>query len=276
MRASALEAEYQTGRREKTEDEARRSLMGRLARLIGGWVLVLLGLAGLVLPGPGWLIVLVGLTLLPYQWTDNLIRIIRKKIPGIPEDGRIPTRTWVLMGLAVVITTGASLWWGLRDDGEDSDTAAAETPAAAATLIVASSDPGDRSDLTTAYGAVIAEVTDLEPRYVDIDEVCPALRDGRAGLAVLSLDEVTTCFGGTTVDETRANVAAADTKAFAPVEVGGTTYWPITSNAHIAVDDEPVENAIDLVSDSLSGGSSLSDDPAGDVRTILRTAGMVK
>src|SRR4051794_30355697 len=89
---AALTAERESGREEQTDEEARRSVSIRVARLVGGWLLVLIGIAGLPLPGPGWLIILLGLSLLPYAWAERTIRIIRQKIPGIPEDGRIPTR----------------------------------------------------------------------------------------------------------------------------------------------------------------------------------------
>lgn len=109
---AALEAETSTGAAERTEAEARRHLLGRLARTAGGFALVGVGLAGLVLPGPGWLLVLLGLGLLPYAWAQRTIRAIRRRVPGIPEDGRIPTSTWVGMGAVVALASALTVLFG--------------------------------------------------------------------------------------------------------------------------------------------------------------------
>jgi hypothetical protein len=101
---AALEAERPTGVREETEAEVRRGVIIRLARIIGGFVLIGVGAALLVLPGPGWVMIVIGLGLLPYAWAQRTIRLIRRRIPGIPEDGAIPARTWVVI---VVVTAGA-------------------------------------------------------------------------------------------------------------------------------------------------------------------------
>lgn len=101
---AAYEAERATGAREETEAELRRGVIIRLARIVGGFVLIGVGASLLVLPGPGWLMIVIGLGLLPYAWAERTIRLIRRRIPGIPEDGRIPTRTWIVIG---VVTVGA-------------------------------------------------------------------------------------------------------------------------------------------------------------------------
>ncbi len=117
LRAAAREAEVLTGRHEETEEEIRQSLMLRAARIVGGFTIVLLGIAALPLPGPGWLLIIVGLSLLPYAWAERTIRLIRRRIPGIPEEGRIPARQWATMGALVVATTAGALLWG--DDVRD-------------------------------------------------------------------------------------------------------------------------------------------------------------
>jgi hypothetical protein len=109
---AAIEAEYATGRHEETEAQARRGVIIRLARAIGGFALMGVGLALLPLPGPGWLIIIVGLSLLPYAWAERTIRAIRRRVPGIPEDGRIPATTWVVMGVMVTGALVISLVWG--------------------------------------------------------------------------------------------------------------------------------------------------------------------
>ena len=109
---AALEAETATGTAERTEAEARRHLLVRLGRTVGGFVLVGVGLAGLVLPGPGWLLVLLGLGLLPYAWAQRTVTAIRRSVPGIPEDGRIPTSTWMVMGTVVAVASALTVLFG--------------------------------------------------------------------------------------------------------------------------------------------------------------------
>ncbi|MFZ4518033.1 MAG: PGPGW domain-containing protein, partial [Microthrixaceae bacterium] len=112
IRDAAFEAERETGDREETEAEVRRGVIIRLARTVGGFFLIGLGIALLPLPGPGWVTIIVGLGLLPYAWAQRTIRLIRRRIPGVPEDGRIPTRTWVVMGLILAATMTVSILFG--------------------------------------------------------------------------------------------------------------------------------------------------------------------
>ena len=104
VREAAYEAERETGRREETEAQLRRGLVLRLVRTVGGFVLIGVGISLLVLPGPGWLVIVLGLSLLPFAWAERTISLIRRRIPGIPDDGAIPVRTWIVLG---VITVGA-------------------------------------------------------------------------------------------------------------------------------------------------------------------------
>lgn len=112
VRESALEAEFETGRHEENEAEARRGVAIRIARIVGGFLVMGLGIAALPLPGPGWLIIIFGLSLLPFAWAERTIRLIRSKIPGIPEEGRIPTSSWIVMGLMLVVFTGGTILFG--------------------------------------------------------------------------------------------------------------------------------------------------------------------
>lgn len=109
---AAIEAETSTGNAEQTEEEARRHLLGRLARTVGGFLLIGVGLAGLVLPGPGWVLIVLGLGLLPYAWAQRTIRSIRRRVPGIPEDGRIPMSTWVVMGVVLAVASALTVLFG--------------------------------------------------------------------------------------------------------------------------------------------------------------------
>jgi hypothetical protein len=109
---AAIEAELETGRREPTEAEARRGVALRLVRAVGGFVLIGIGIALLVLPGPGWLVIILGLSLLPFAWAERTIAGIRRKVPGIPDDGAIPARTWVVMGVIAAAAMAGALLFG--------------------------------------------------------------------------------------------------------------------------------------------------------------------
>ena len=72
----------------------------RLGRLLIGILLVAAGTVMLVIPGPGIVTILVGLNLIK---PDNaLVRWLRRKTPGIPEDGSVPTR-FVVIGAVFLI-----------------------------------------------------------------------------------------------------------------------------------------------------------------------------
>ena len=110
LRDAALTAEMQTGYREETLEEARTALIARTLKAVLGFVIIAIGIAALPLPGPGWLIIIFGLNLLPFAWAERTVWLIRQKIPGVPADGRIPARTWLVMGLVVVaMSVGAVL-----------------------------------------------------------------------------------------------------------------------------------------------------------------------
>ncbi len=110
--AAALEAERRTGRAEETEEELRRGVAVRIARMVGGFVLIGIGIALLPLPGPGWVTIVIGLSLLPFAWAERTIVLIRRRVPGIPDEGRIPPRTWAIMGLVTVAFVAGSLLVG--------------------------------------------------------------------------------------------------------------------------------------------------------------------
>ena len=111
-RDAAIEAEYATGKREETEEKARAHIAIRLARMTGGSILLIAGLAMLALPGPGWLTVALGLGLLAQDvpWTERTLERVRKRLPA-EEDGRVSRPlVWGSLGVAVA-ATGASLWF---------------------------------------------------------------------------------------------------------------------------------------------------------------------
>lgn len=109
---AALRAEMMTGDAEGTLADARESMHRRLVRGGIGLALVAVGIVLLPLPGPGWLIVIAGLTQLPFAWAERTVTIIRRRIPGVPESGDIPTHTWIVMGALVVMSTVIGIAFG--------------------------------------------------------------------------------------------------------------------------------------------------------------------
>lgn len=118
---AAVQAEYATGDREESYEEARSGAMVRMARMSFGFLVLIVGIAALPLPGPGWLIIAGGLTILAKDvaWAERLLRYIRKKIPGIPEDGKIPPSQIATIAVMTLAAIAMSLWWTL---GRGSDT----------------------------------------------------------------------------------------------------------------------------------------------------------
>lgn len=109
---AAYEAERQTGRREETEAQVRRNVIFRLLRMGGGFLLIGVGISLLVLPGPGWVMIVLGLSLLPFAWAERTLRAIRRRVPGIPDDGAIPVRTWIILGVVMVGAMAVALIFG--------------------------------------------------------------------------------------------------------------------------------------------------------------------
>jgi UPF0716 family protein affecting phage T7 exclusion len=82
----------------------------RIAQIIVGVLLVVAGVVMLVAPGPGIVTMLVGLNMIK---PDNaLVKWIRRRIPGIPEDGRVPTRFVVVGAVFLVAGTAFSVLYG--------------------------------------------------------------------------------------------------------------------------------------------------------------------
>jgi uncharacterized protein (TIGR02611 family) len=113
LERAAIQAEYETGVHEATEQAARVHVLVRLARMTLGFVVLALGVVMIPLPGPGWLAVAGGLAILSKDvaWADRLLRYVRRRIPGVPADGRIPRAT-VLTGVVLgAAGIAAGLWW---------------------------------------------------------------------------------------------------------------------------------------------------------------------
>lgn len=112
LREAAIEAEFETGRREETVEEARASIHVRLARMSLGSVLLLAGVAMLALPGPGWLTIAAGLAVLAKDvaWAERALDRVRRRLPA-DEDGSVSTPVVVLSVLVAVAAFGVSIWW---------------------------------------------------------------------------------------------------------------------------------------------------------------------
>lgn len=103
----------------------------RWARRVGievlGWGLVILGLAALVLPGPGLLALAAGLVILSqqYEWAERRLEPVKEKAFEVAEDG---VRTWprILMscagalwligiGIVWILQPAVPAWWPIDD-----------------------------------------------------------------------------------------------------------------------------------------------------------------
>jgi hypothetical protein len=106
----AVAAEFETGRREETEAEAKRHLLVRVARVSAGVVVLLLGVAMLALPGPGLFVIALGLGLLATDvpFAARLLENVRGRLPQ-DEDGKLPRSTIAMMVLVCVVAVTASI-----------------------------------------------------------------------------------------------------------------------------------------------------------------------
>jgi len=80
-----------------------------------GWLLVLIGLAALVLPGPGLLVLFAGLALLAtqYEWAERHLKPVEK---AAVHAAKSTVKTWprmVASALGAFLLVGLGLYWGL-------------------------------------------------------------------------------------------------------------------------------------------------------------------
>ena len=108
---AAIEAEFETGYREETREEARRGVVTRLLRMTSGSLVTIIGVIMLPLPGPGLLVVAVGLGILSRDvaWADRLLQIVRKRLPS-DSDGRLPRSSIVTMTVMALAGIAFSIW----------------------------------------------------------------------------------------------------------------------------------------------------------------------
>ncbi|HEX5018932.1 MAG TPA: PGPGW domain-containing protein [Actinomycetes bacterium] len=80
-----------------------------------GWILVILGLAALVLPGPGLLALFAGMAILAtqYEWADRRLAPVKKAALRGAADS---VKTWlriVLSVFGVCLLIGLGVYWGI-------------------------------------------------------------------------------------------------------------------------------------------------------------------
>jgi hypothetical protein len=92
----------------------RTSLRDALHILLG-WVLVLLGIAALILPGPGLLLLLAGLILLSqkYEWAARRVEPVRKKAYEVGRSGVSTYPRIALSALGALCLVGVGVVWTL-------------------------------------------------------------------------------------------------------------------------------------------------------------------
>lgn len=108
---AAIEAEFETGYRDETREEARRGVATRLLRMTSGSLVTIIGVIMMPLPGPGLLVVAVGLGILSRDvaWADRLLQIVRKRLPS-DSDGRLPRSSIVTMTVMALAGIAFSIW----------------------------------------------------------------------------------------------------------------------------------------------------------------------
>jgi hypothetical protein len=90
----------------------------RVALEVLGWTLVVLGLAALVLPGPGLLGLFAGLAVLSqqYEWAERRVEPVKEAALKAAADG---VQTWpriIASLLGVCWLIGLGIVWGIRPD----------------------------------------------------------------------------------------------------------------------------------------------------------------
>lgn len=113
FRDAAIFAELDTGREEETVEQAWHHVFVRVGRMILGFAVLLSGIAMLVLPGPGVVAMAAGLVILSkdFKWADRALRYLRKRTPGLEEEGPIPKST-IAVSLMLMVAAGlTALWW---------------------------------------------------------------------------------------------------------------------------------------------------------------------
>lgn len=80
-----------------------------------GWILVLLGLAALILPGPGLLLLLLGIIVLSqeYEWAERRVEPLKLKAFDVARQGVATYPRIALSALGALSLIAAGILWGL-------------------------------------------------------------------------------------------------------------------------------------------------------------------
>jgi len=113
FRDAAIRAEFEVGHAEDTLDQAWHHVLVRLGRMGLGFLLLIAGIAMMLLPGPGAVAMAAGLVILSrdFLWADRALRYLRKKVPGMHEDGPIPKATIVVSVMLMAAAGLVAFWW---------------------------------------------------------------------------------------------------------------------------------------------------------------------
>ena len=98
--------------RERRERHRERSRVVRAAVVLAGFVVVLVGVALIPLPGPGLLVVAVGLAVLAleFAWAERLLERTVNRMEQATETVKRASRAQqILLGLLVALTAAAAL-----------------------------------------------------------------------------------------------------------------------------------------------------------------------
>lgn len=110
---AAIRAELTVGHVEDTPDQAWHHALVRLARMGLGSLLLIAGIAMMLLPGPGTVAMAAGLVILSrdFVWADRALKYLRKKVPGLDEEGPIPKSTIVVSLMLMAAAGLLAFWW---------------------------------------------------------------------------------------------------------------------------------------------------------------------
>ena len=89
---------------------------GRVVRLVVGWGLLVLGVAALVLPGPGLLLLAAGLAVLSqqYDWARKRLDPVKEKAFALAAASVRSGPSIVLTALIAVLVAAVGVCWGLK------------------------------------------------------------------------------------------------------------------------------------------------------------------
>ena len=95
-----------------------KSTAKRVAIEGAGWILVVVGIAALVLPGPGLLALFAGVALLAtqYEWAERRLEPVKQKALSTATDS---VKTWpriILSAVGAAWLVGLGVLWGLRPE----------------------------------------------------------------------------------------------------------------------------------------------------------------